>query len=345
MTTLDELGGWPTVLDRLTRGLDLDAEQAGAALTAMLADDATPAQMAGFIVAMRVKGESVAEMSGMVEAMRDAAVPLTVPADAIDIVGVGGSPSRRESALNVSTMASVVAAAAGAVVCKHGNRRASSTSGSFDLLEALGVGIDLGPDEVERCVAEVGLAFVFARTFHPAMRHVAPVRAELGIPTVFNVLGPLSHPGRLTRQVIGVADWGIADRMIRVLAATGSRRAWLVHGAGGLDELTTTGTSRVLELDEGEITERFVDATDVGLARATPEQLAGGDAAANAEIARRVFAGESGPHRDIVVLNAAAGLVVAGVAADLADGVERAAEALDSGAAAAKLAALVAATT
>ncbi len=345
MATLDTFGGWPTILARLTDGDDLEPDAAAAALGAILADEATHAQMAGFIVAVRMKGESVPEMTGMVRAMLAAARPLTVPDDAIDIVGVGGAASRRTAALNVSTMAAFVAAGAGAIVCKHGNRRASSTSGSFDLLEALGVGIDLEPADLERVVDEIGIGFAFARTFHPAMRHLAPVRAELGIPTVFNVLGPLSHPGRLTRQVIGVADWGIAELMIRVLAATGSRRSWVVHGSGGLDELTVSGPSRVLELDDGEIREHIVDAVDLGLERAEPGALAGGDAAANAAIARRVFAGEPGPHRDIVVLNAAAGLVVAGLADDLADGVRRAADAIDDGSAAAKLDALVTATS
>jgi anthranilate phosphoribosyltransferase len=237
-------------------------------------------------------------------------------------------------------MASFVAAAAGATVCKHGNRKASSTSGSFDLLEALGIDVDVSADGLEAQVRDHGLGFAFARTFHPAMRHVGPVRAELGIPTVFNILGPLSHPGRLTHQVIGVADWSIADRMIRVLEATGSTRSLVVHGDGGLDELTTTGPSRMLSLENGEITEIAVDPAALGLAPATVDDLAGGDAAANAEIANAIFAGEPGPKRDIVVLNAAAGLVASGLATDLADGITQSAAAIDDGRAAARLAAL-----
>lgn len=340
MTDLDEHGGWPGVLGRLASGDDLTADVTRAVLGTILDGAATDAQIAAFIVALRMKGESVEELVGLQGAMLDAAAPLDVPADTIDIVGMGGAPTRRTHALNVSTMASFVAAGAGATVCKHGNRRASSTSGSFDLLEALGVAVDVSPAELEAQVRDTGLGFAFARTFHPAMRHVGPVRAELGIPTVFNILGPLSHPGRLTRQVVGVADWAIADQMIRVLEATGSTRSLVVHGDGNLDELTTTGPSRILSLAGGEISQIEVEPEAVGLARATPEDLAGGDAEANADIARRILDGEPGAKRDIVVLNAAAGLVAAGLAGDLAEGVVQASAAVDDGRAAAKLEAL-----
>lgn len=342
MTNLDEHGGWPGVLGRLSDGTDLTADITRAVLGTILEGGATDAQIAGFIVALRIKGESVDELVGLRGAMLDAASPLAVPDDTIDIVGMGGAPSRRVHALNVSTMASFVAAGAGATVCKHGNRKASSTSGSFDLLEALGVNVEVGPAELEAQVREIGLGFAFARTFHPAMRHVGPVRAELGIPTVFNVLGPLSHPGRLTRQVIGVADWSMADKVIRVLEATGSKRSLVVHGDGDLDELTTTGPSRMLSLHDGSVEESQLVPEDVGLARALPEDLAGGDAEVNADIARRIFVGETGPMRDIVVFNAAAGLVAAGLADDIAAGVAQAASAIDDGRAAAKLEALVA---
>jgi anthranilate phosphoribosyltransferase len=340
MHSLDAHGGWPGILGTLAAGDDLTADATRAVLGTVLAGEATDAQIAAFIVGLRIKGETVEELTGLQGAMLDAATPLTMPAATIDIVGVGGAASRRAHALNVSTMAAFVAAGAGATVCKHGNRKASSTSGSFDLLEALGVDVDIAPDALEAQVAAHGVGFAFARTFHPAMRHVGPVRAELGIPTVFNILGPLSHPGRLTRQVLGVADRSIADRMIQALRATGSVRALVVHGEGGLDELTTTGVSHVLSLDDGEITESTVDATELGLDRVSAADLAGGDASANAGIARRVFAGEPGPARDIVVLNAAAGLVVAGIADDLGAGVEAAAAAIDDGRAAAKVAAL-----
>lgn len=328
------------MLGTLADGDDLSAEAARAVLGTILAGEATDAQIAAFIVGLRIKGETVEELTGLQGAMIDAATPLTMPDGTIDIVGVGGAASRRLHALNVSTMAAFVVAGAGAIVCKHGNRKASSTSGSFDLLEALGVDVEIAPAALEAQVRDHGIGFAFARTFHPAMRHVGPVRAELGIPTVFNILGPLSHPGRLTRQVIGVADWSIADRMIRVLHATGSQRALVVHGHGGLDELTTTGPSKMLSLEAGEITEIDIDAGDLGFATATAADLVGGDAAANAEIARRVFAGERGALRDIVVLNAAAGLVAAGVVADLGAGVEAAVGAIDDGRAAAKVAAL-----
>ena len=338
--SLDEHGGWAGILGRLTSGTDLSAAECTAVLGEILAGEATDAQKAAFIVGLRLKGETVEELTGLQAAMLAAAEPLSVPADTIDIVGVGGAPSRRKHALNVSTMASFVAAGAGATVCKHGNRKASSTSGAFDFLEALGIGIEQTPAELEGQVAEHGVGFAFARTFHPAMRHVGPVRAELGIPTVFNVLGPLSHPGRLTRQVIGTSDWSSAHRIAETLKASGSVRSLIVHGDGELDELTTAGPSRIVSLDDGQITEFEIDAADVGLARATPDDLAGGDAATNAEIAGRVFAGEAGPARDIVVLNAAAGLVAAGVVDNLGAGVEAAAAAIDDGRAAAKVDAL-----
>ncbi len=329
--TIDDVGGWPAVLGRLCDKRDISGHHARAALTAILAGEATPAQIAAFMVALRVKGETVEEMAGLVEAMREFSSPLEIPPGAIDIVGAGGSPSRRAHALNVSTMAAFVAASAGAVVCKHGNRKASSTSGSFDLLEALGVNIDLSPEAVAQCVRELGIGFAFARTFHAAMRHAGPVRAELGVPSVFNVLGPLSHPAWVTRQVIGVADSALGERMIRVLQATGSVRSMVVTGDAGLDELSTTGPSVIHDLRYGQITTRMFEPAEVGLALANSVDLVGGDAAANAVIIRRLFDGELGPVRDIVVLNAAAGLVVADVAEDLEEGVAAASAALDRG--------------
>ncbi|MGB1505135.1 MAG: anthranilate phosphoribosyltransferase [Acidimicrobiales bacterium] len=338
--SIAELGGWPAVLGQLAAGNDLDANRCYAVLSEILAGEATDTQIAAFIIGLRLKGETVDELIGLQSAMMAAAAPLEVPDGTIDIVGVGGAPSRRVHALNVSTMAAFVAAGAGASVCKHGNRKASSTSGSFDVLEALGVDVDITPRELETQVAEHGLGFAFARAFHPAMRHVGPVRAELGIPTVFNILGPLSHPGRLQRQVIGASDWTLAHRIAETLRATGSVRSLIVHGDGGLDELTTTGQSRMVSLDDGEITEVEVDAVEFGLARVAPDELAGGDAETNAEIAHRVFAGERIAARDIVVLNAGAGLVASGVVDDLGSGVEAAAAAIDDGSAAAKLATL-----
>jgi anthranilate phosphoribosyltransferase len=342
--SLENHGGWPGVLGRLTQGQDLTSEASEATLSTVLAGDATDAQLAAFLVALRQKGETVEEMSGLVKAMRAACVPLNVPADTIDLVGAGGSDLGRAAALNVSTIASFVAAAGGAIVCKHGNRKASSTSGSFDVLEALGIAIELGAEAIERCVSEVGVGFAFARTFHPAMRFAGPVRAELGIPTVFNILGPLSHPGRLTRQVVGVPDVETGRRMAEVLRATGSQLAMVVTGDGGLDELSVTGPNTVHTVTPEGVETSTVLPGELGLSTATPEELRGGDAEANAAIALAVLGGEQGPKADIIVLNAAAGLVVAGVASDLVDGIERARAAIASGAAADRLSRLVALT-
>ncbi len=338
--TLEDHGGWPAILGQLTDGHDISSQAAEAVLATVLEGDATDAQLAAFLVALRQKGETIDEMSGLVTAMRAAAVRPMLPPDTIDLVGAGGSKLGREAALNVSTVASFVAAGAGASVCKHGNRKASSTSGSFDLLEVLGVEIELTKEQLEACVSEVGVGFAFARTFHPAMRFAGPVRAQLGIPTVFNILGPLSHPGQLSRQVVGVPDAAVGERMAAVLLATGSTHAMVVTGDGGLDELSTTGSNVIHVIADGEVTTTSVHPRDVGLGVATHEDLRGGDAQANATIARAVLGGQAGPHRDIVVLNAAAGLVVAGIASDLVDGVERSAAAIDSGAAAARLAQL-----
>lgn len=331
MDRLEDHGGWPAILGTLTRGDDMSAAAASAALTAILSGAASDAQISGFTVALLSKTESISELTGLVAAMRDAATRIDLPRGAIDIVGTGGSPSRRSHALNVSTMACFVAAAAGAVVCKHGNRKASSTSGSFDFLEALGVRITVTAGELADQVRRIELGFAFARSFHPAMRHVAGVRAELGIPTVFNILGPLSHPGRVTRQVVGVADAALAPKLAAVLEATGSQRALVVHGSGRLDELTTTGPSQVLELRDGRTRGYEIDAVDFGLARARPADLHGGDPATNVACFEAILAGEPGPRRDIVALNAAAGLLVAGVVDDLAAGVEAACAAIDDG--------------
>jgi anthranilate phosphoribosyltransferase len=338
MSAFADAGGWPGVLGRLASREDLPVELARGAMDEILAGAATPAQLAGFVVALRLKGETVAELAGLRDGLLNAAefveLPAAIAERAVDIVGTGGD---RSHSINVSTLAALVVAGAGVPVCKHGNRSASSSSGSADVLEALGLVIDLGPDDVARCVAEAGFGFCFAPRFHPAMRHAGPTRRELGIPTVFNTLGPMANPARVGRYVLGVADAGIAERVAHVLAAGGARRALVVHGGDGLDELTTTTTSIAYELRDGAVTEIEVDAEDLGLARARPEDLRGGDPAANAAIARRVLDGEHGAHRDVVVLNAAAGLVVAGEATDMAAGVTLAAAAIDDGRAAATL--------
>jgi len=332
--TLDDLGGWRAVLLTLTSGRDLTADEGRAAMTEILAGTASDAQIAAYIVALRMKGEAVDEVAGMVDAMLEASDPISLPAelhDVVDIVGVGGGASRRAHALNVSTMACFVVAGAGAHVCKHGNRRASSTSGAFDLLEALGVAIDLDGPGVARCVVEAGAGFCFARAFHPAMRHAGPVRAELGIPTLFNFIGPLSNPARVQRQVIGINDPAMAPTVVGVLQQRGAPRAMVVHGHDGMDELTVTGRSTIWEIRDGDVMQYDLDPRELGLDIVDLDRIEGGDAVANAAIAARIFAGEAGAHRDIVTLNAAAGLVVAGAVDDLATGLVQAQTSIDDG--------------
>jgi anthranilate phosphoribosyltransferase len=325
-----EHGGWPVILGTLLDGGSLDRAVSRAAMAEILDGAASPAQIAAFVVALRMKGETVEELVGMVDAMLEASevVPLDPALGAVDIVGTGGD---RAHTINVSTLAAIVVAGAGGKVCKHGNRAASSACGAADLLEALGVAIELGPVGVARCVTEAGVGLCFAPRYHPAMRHAGPSRRDLGIPTAFNILGPLSNPGRVRRSLIGVADLRMAERMALVLAANGSERALIVHGGDGLDELTTTGPSTVVELRDGTVSSWEVDPGELGIRRADREDLVGGDAATNADLARRVLAGEAGPHRDIVVLNAAAGLLVAGLVDDLTTGLSAAAAAIDSG--------------
>ena len=334
MSAIDEHGGWPGLLTLLLDRHHLTADQARAAMTTILSGDATPAQLIGFVVALRAKGESAEELSGLLDAVLSHAelVPLTENQrdNTVDIVGTGGDHS---FSINVSTMASLVVAGAGVPVCKHGARAASSKCGTADVLEALGVAIALTPDGVKHCVDTAGIGFCLATSFHPAFRFAGPSRREIGIPTVFNLLGPMANPGRVRRQVIGVANAAFAERMVETLRSHGSRHAWVVHGLG-LDELTTTGRSEVIELDHGTVRHFRVDPEAVGLARAHDEDLVGGDPPTNAAIVRRVLAGEPGAHRDIVVLNAAAGLVVGGRAASLAEGVELAQRSIDDGAAA-----------
>src|SRR4051812_26197697 len=338
--SLDALGGWPAVLGPLTARQDLPGATTAAAMATILAGEASPAQIAGFIVALRMKGETVDELSGLLRSMIAAAERVELPASGlIDIVGTGGD---RHHSINVSTLAALVVAGAGGRVCKHGNRAASSSCGSADLLEALGVVIELGPEGVARCVERAGIGFCFAPRFHPAMRHVGPTRKELGVPTVFNFLGPLANPARARRYVVGVSDPSMAERMARVLADHGAERAWVVHGGDGLAEITTTTGTNVVELDGGEVRTLAVHPQDYGIGPAGLADLRGGDPAANAAIAQRVLGGEAGHHRDIVVLNAAAGLVVGGLVADMDEGVAAARAAIDGGHAAAALERLVA---
>jgi anthranilate phosphoribosyltransferase len=345
LPSFDSLGAWPGVLTGILAGTSLTAGQAEVVLGQVLAGQAAPSQIAALAVALRAKGESVEEMTGFVRAMAAHAVPLGLPdgTDVIDTCGTGGDRLR---SINVSTIAALVVAATGAKVCKHGGRASSSAVGAADVLEALGVVADLGPNGVARCIDEVGMGFCFAPRFHPAMRYAAPVRRELGIPTVFNYLGPLANPGRARYQVVGVSNPAMADKMLGVLAANGARRAMIVYGDDGLDELSTTGPSTVHELvavadGRYETTRYRVDPADLGFARAAIEDLRGGDADFNAEAIRRVIAGDASPHRDIAVLNAAAALTVIGRSADLASGVSLASAVIDDGRATRVLEALV----
>ena len=334
---LDPYGGWPTLLTYLLHRRDLPAATARAAMATILAGDATPAQLIGFVVALRAKGETPEELSGLLDAVLAAATIVPLPdalrSQAIDVVGTGGD---RSHSINVSTMSAIVAAGAGVPVCKHGARAASSKCGTADVLEALGIAVDLPPEGVLRCVEEAGIGFCLAPSYHPAFRFAAPSRREIGIPTVFNLLGPMANPGRVRRQLIGVANPAVAERMLASLRIHGSEKAWVVHG-NGLDELTTTGSSTVLALEDGHVRTFTVDPVELGLAPAIPDELVGGEPAENADAVRRVMAGEHGAHRNIVVLNAGAALVVADRAASLPEGIAMAAEAIDSGAAAAAL--------
>lgn len=341
-SALAAIGGWSNVISRLLDREDLSADDARIAMATVLAGDATPAQLIGFIVALRAKGETPEEISGLLDAVLEAAetVPLgdELRDRAIDIVGTGGD---RSHSINVSTMASLVVAGAGVPVCKHGARAASSSCGTADVLEELGVRVELDPAGVKRCVEEVGMGFCLAPRYHPAFRFAAPSRREIGIPTVFNLLGPMANPGRVRRQVIGVANPAVAERMLAALRLHGSRSSWVVHGQG-LDELTTTGTSTVLELRDGRVRNFSVDPVALGLAPAIPEELVGGSPEVNAGVVRSVLNGDPGAHRDIVILNAAAGLVVADAVADMATGLDLARESIDSGSASRVLEALVA---
>lgn len=333
---------WPRLFAALLRGEDLTADHTSWAMHQIMSGAATEAQIAAFVTALRAKGESPAEITGLVEAMLAHATPVSLPEEirssAVDVVGTGGDGSR---SVNISTMASLVVAGAGVPVAKHGNRAASSSSGAADLLEHLGVPLDLGPEEVARCVTEAGIGFCFARTFHPGMRHAGPVRSQLGVPTAFNILGPLTNPARPAAGAIGCADARMAPVMARVFADRG-QSVLLARGEDGLDEFTVTAPTRVWIAAGGEVTETVVDAAELGLPRATIDALRGGDPAYNAEVLRRVLDGEPGPVRDTVLLNAAAALAARhGVEGDLYKalraGLEEATEALDSGAAAAAL--------
>jgi anthranilate phosphoribosyltransferase len=326
------------LIAKVAAGAQLTRAEAAAAFESMLSGDVTPAQIGGFLMALRVRGEGVEEITGAVTAMRAKMLRVAAPAGAIDIVGTGGDGS---GSYNVSTLAALIVAACGVPVAKHGNRAASSKSGTADALGALGVKIGVSPEAVERCVREAGIGFMMATTHHAAMRHVGPARVELGTRTIFNLLGPLSNPAGVTRQLLGVFSSAWLTPMAQVLRNLGSERVWIVHGGDGLDEITTTGTTEIVELKDGEIRAFEVSPEDVGLARAEPSALKGGDPAHNAAALRAVLEGARNAYRDIAVFNAAGALVIAEAARDLADGVAKAQRALDDGAALATLDRLV----
>lgn len=326
------------MIGKAATGATLSREEARSAFDVMMSGEATPAQIGGFLMALRVRGETVDEITGAVETMREKMLRVAAPADAIDIVGTGGDGS---GSYNVSTCSAFVTAACGVPVAKHGNRALSSKSGAADVLQALGVKIDIGPEKIAECIRVAGLGFMFAPAHHSAMKHVGPARVELGTRTMFNLLGPLSNPAGVKRQMTGVFAHAWVEPIARVLGNLGATRAWVVSGSDGLDEITTTGPTAVAEWRDGRIATFEVTPEAVGLARATPADLKGGDAATNAEALRAVLSGATSAYRDIVLMNAGAALVVADKAADLGQGVRMAAEAIDSGAAKARLDALV----
>jgi anthranilate phosphoribosyltransferase len=318
---------WPRTLQRLVSHEALSAEEAAGAMRAIMSGDVTPAQAGGFLMALRTKGETVDELDGLARTVLEFAHPVAAPMPVVDTCGTGGD---RSGTFNISTLSAIVVAGAGVPVAKHGNRAASSHCGSADLLEALGVRIDLDAAGVERCIAEAGIGFMFAPVFHPAFGHAASVRRELRVPTSFNFLGPLTNPARPAAQVVGVSDPHMLPLMAEVLARRGTR-ARVFRGADGLDELTTTGPSEVLDVRDGAVSRGTLDPTAHGIAPATRDDLRGGDPAEAARVARAVLGGDHGPKRDVVVLNAGAALEVAGVAADLEEGSALAAASIDEG--------------
>ena len=322
-------------LGRLLEGRDLSREQAREVMDEIMRGDTTPAQIGGFLVALRIKGETADEIAGCAEAMREHVLPVRPErSDLVDTAGTGGDGAHT---LNISTAAALVAAAAGAAVAKHGNRAVSSACGSADVLEALGFNLEQAPERIARSIDDLGFGFMFAPTHHPAMRHAAPVRRELATRTVFNVLGPLTNPAGARAQVVGVYAPELVRTIAEVLVRLGAKRAFVVHGAGGIDELSPAGPNLVCEVVDGRVEERTIDPAELGLARCSPEELRGGTPEENSAAIRSVFAGADGGRRDAILLNAAGAIAAAGHAEDLREGLERARAAIDSGAAAARL--------
>jgi anthranilate phosphoribosyltransferase len=316
------------LIGQAATGAALTREQASIAFDLMMSGEATPSQMGGLLMALRVRGETIEEITGAVAAMRSKMLRVIAPENAIDVVGTGGDAS---GSYNISTCAAFIVAGAGVPVAKHGNRALSSRSGAADVLAALGVRIDIPPDHISRCIAQAGIGFMFAPAHHPAMRHVGPTRVELGTRTIFNLLGPLSNPAGVKRQMVGVFSKQWVEPLAHVLRNLGSERAFVVHGSDGLDEITIAGPTAVASLANGEVKTFDIAPEDVGLARAKPEALRGGDADYNAKALLGVLKGQRGAFRDVALLNAAAALAVAGKAADLKAGVALAEKSIDSG--------------
>jgi anthranilate phosphoribosyltransferase len=323
------------LIEKLQRRQDLTMDEASQAMEEIMEGRAQPAQIAGLLIGLSMKGERPTEIVGLARTMRARATPLArTHAPVFDTCGTGGD---RAHTFNVSTVAALVVAACGVRVAKHGNRSVSSRCGSADVFEALGVNIDATPAIVERALRETGLAFFFARTFHPSMKHAAQTRSDLGIRTAFNLLGPLTNPAGATRQLVGVPRPELTELLARALMMLGSRRAWVVHGADGIDEVSTTGYTKVSECRDGAVNTFYVHPSDFGIAKSDPAALKGGDAAENAAIVRAVLGGERGPRRDVVLLNAGIGLFIAGRVSSIAEGLAVATKAVDSGAAQARL--------
>jgi anthranilate phosphoribosyltransferase len=327
------------LIAKAATGAPLTRQEAAIAFDRMMSGEATPSQMGGLLMALRVRGETVEEITGAVTTMRGKMLGVKAPPEAVDVVGTGGDAS---GSFNISTCASFIVAGAGVPVAKHGNRALSSKSGSADVLTALGVKIDLTPKQVGRCIEEAGIGFMFAPAHHPAMKNVGPTRVELGTRTIFNLLGPLSNPAGVKRQMIGTFSKHWVEPMAQVLKNLGSESIWVVHGSDGLDEITTTGTTSVAALDNGKITTFEVTPEDAGLPRASAAALRGGDGEANARTLLDVLKGKPSPYRDVSLLNAAAALIVAGKAKTLKDGAAIAAKSIDSGEAEGRLDRLIA---
>jgi anthranilate phosphoribosyltransferase len=327
------------LIAKVAAGQSLSREESETAFNIMMSGEATPSQIGGFLMALRVRGETIEEITGAVATMRAKATPVEAPADAIDVVGTGGDAA---GTYNISTSAAFVVAGAGVPVAKHGNRALSSKSGAADVLTALGVNIDLTPDVVARCIREAGIGFMFAPAHHSAMKHVGPSRVELGTRTIFNLLGPLSNPAGVKRLVVGMFSPEWLEPAANVLKDLGAEAAWMVHGAGGVDEISVAGKTQVVELKDGRITRFEISPADVGLPESPLEAIKGGDAEVNAKALRELLEGASGAYRDTVLMNAGAALVVAGKAKDLGEGVALAAASIDQGKARAQLDKLIA---